>query len=112
MSMDSQNIKRALKKPMVVDIIKDICIQHSMNNIYTFDNDCYKRMRLFKKVEQIIKLLKPYYYESKQYYLTRKMNYKTFCTIIRQICKHVKIKIVSNIKYIHSSYLIHYNIIL
>ena len=111
--MDSQNIKRTLKRPIVVDIIKDICILHGDNeNILTFNNDCYKRMRLFKKVEHVIKILKPYYYESKQYYLTRKMTYKTFCTIIRQICKHVKIKIVSNIKYMHSSYLIHYNIIL
>ena len=43
-------------------------------------------------------------------YITRKMNYKNFITIIRQICKYHHFAFASNIKYDKSSYEITYNI--
>ena len=106
---DSQNIKSTLTYNIVKEILYNVCT-HVENNIYTFNKISYKRLRLFKKLDSVLNRLRPHYYESKMFYLTRKMNYKTFSTIIRQICKYSQLKILSNIKYLHSSYIIEYTI--
>ena len=69
-------------------------------------------MRYYKKDDNVISLLKKHYYESKLFYLTRKRNYKTFTTIIRQICKYAQLRVMSEIKYEKSSYIIEYYITL
>ena len=110
--MDSQCIKNTLDKDIVCSIIKEICIKETKNNcdVYMFNNSIYKRLMLFKKIEPIIDKIKYHYYESKRFYVTRKMSYKTFCTILRQLAKYVKVKIESDIKYIHSTYMIEYKV--
>ena len=105
---ESQNIKSSLKKEQVIDIIKEICILNTNTNQYIFNKTAYKRMRYYKKDDNVISLLKKHYYESKIFYLTRKRSYKTFTTIIRQICKYAELKILSDIKYQKSSYVIEY----
>lgn len=107
---ESQNIKSTLTNEIIIKIIKDIAIYNEKTNQYIFNKIAYKRMRFYKKEVEIIKLLKQHYYESKLFYLTRKITYKTFTTIIRQICKYANLKILSDIKYLKSSYIIEYYI--
>jgi len=107
---DSQNIKNTLDREAVINIIKDISIYNDHRNQYVFNKTAYKRMRYYKKDDNVISILKKHYYESKLFYLTRKRSYKTFTTIIRQICKFAGLKILSDIKYQKSSYVIEYYI--
>lgn len=108
---ESQNIKNTLDRDVVIELLRDMCIE-SEENILLFNKTAYKRLRLFNKITPILKKLKPYYYESKMFYLTRKMNYKTFSTIVRQLCKYANLKLLSNIRYLYSSYIIEYTIIM
>ena len=57
---------------------------------------------------EFYKTLKPFYFNSKQYYLEREKTYNYFTTIIRQICKKNTIPFTSNIKYCNSNYNIRY----
>ena len=108
---DSQIIKPTLSVDDVIKLLKEICI-YSKDNIYLFNNNAYKRLRLFKKVDYVINKLRPHYYGSKLFYLTRKMSYKTFSTIIRQLCKYANVELLSNIRYLYSSYIIEYTLML
>lgn len=108
---ESQIIKPTLLKNDVVKLLKEICI-YSKDNVYLFNNNAYKRLRLFKKVDYVINKLRPHYYDSKLFYLTRKMSYKTFSTIIRQLCKYADIELLSKIRYIYSSYIIEYTLMI
>ena len=51
-----------------------------------------------------------HYHKSKQFYLTRNMNYKNFVTIIRQVCNYFKYYLIytSKIVYSNSKYNINY----
>jgi hypothetical protein len=109
---DSQIIKTSLLYDDVVSIIKDICIYDDKQNIYIFNKTAYKRMKYYKKDTGILKKLGKHYYESKLFYIKRKMSYKTFTTIIRQICKYAQLRVMSEIKYEKSSYIIEYYITL
>ena len=107
---ESQNIKNTLERDTVINIIKDIAIYNESLKHYVFNKTAYKRMCYYKKDDNVISILKKHYYESKNFYLTRKRSYKTFTTIIRQICKYANLKILSDIKYQKSSYVIEYYI--
>tara|TARA_Y100001970_G_scaffold215428_1_gene263567 strand:+ start:2353 stop:2679 length:327 start_codon:yes stop_codon:yes gene_type:complete len=74
------------------------------NNYYLFTCDNYKQYVFNNKINDFINSLYPYIFKAKQKYLTRKITFKTFMTIIRQICKSQHIPIISKIKYNKSSY--------
>ena len=69
-----------------------------------------KLAKLKNYLNEFIENIKPNYHISKQYYLTRKLNYSKFITIIRQICKSNEIPYTSEITYNKSSYEIQYYI--
>ena len=46
--------------------------------------------------------LREYYQKSKHIYLDREFNYKTFTTVLRQLCKYTQITFDSCIKYKNS----------
>ena len=56
------------------------------NNEYIFNHISYKKANYNNDTQKIINYLLEYYHKSKQFYLTRNMNYKNFVTIIRQVC--------------------------
>ena len=80
------------------------------NDKYILSKTLFKKAQLNNKIQPFIDLIKHHYYKSKKKYVERKMTYKNFVTIIRQICKMHEIGFVSSIKYSKSKYEIKYSI--
>ena len=95
-SVFSSNIPEGL----VEDFIIKYCYLDD-NDSYVINRSAYKRCLLEDSLYSFISLLKPHYYDSTQFYLTRKMNYTHFLTIMRQLLRHRKIDYVANV--VHTS---------
>jgi len=106
--MSSQIFRDSIPKNILFDFLKVNSTEKS--NYYFFSKTHFKAAVFNENIQPFLDLVKPYYYSSKQKYITRKMNYKNFITIIRQICKYHHFAFASNIKYDKSSYEITYNI--
>ena len=82
------------------------------NEYYIFSKANFKSAIIKNEIGPLLTTLRPYYYISKLNYITKPQNFKTFCTILRQICKINNIPIESYIKYIKSEYFINYKILI
>lgn len=105
-------MKQIFKCNPEYDIIKLFIIKFSDKNsqYYLINQHTYSRSKLNGSLAECIDYLLPFYYKSKQFYLIRELNYTTFLTIIRQICKISNILFTYKIKYISSKYMIEYYI--
>ncbi len=79
-------------------------------NYYYFTKISFKKADYEKAVKPYCISLKKYYYTSKHKYLDKSQTYRSFITIIRQICKYHHISFSSKIKYDKSNYEIVYYI--
>ena len=79
---------------------------------YIFSKASFKKAMLTDQICPFFHNLKENYYNSKRYYIERKITYKTVVTILRQICKFFHIPFASLIKYNKSSYEMEYHIII
>jgi|TARA_B110000967_G_scaffold172663_1_gene183833 hypothetical protein len=104
----SQIFKYDISLNIVYDFLDNICDVE--NNEYVLKNTSYKKGVLLNYIDPFCKKLEPYYYLSKKHYVTKKINYKSLATIIRQICKSTNINIKSKITYNKSTYEIIYYI--
>ena len=77
---------------------------------YALNSSSFKKAQFKELIEPFCEKIKEAYHLSKQFYVTRKINYSKFITIIRQICKKNHIPFNSQIKYDKSSYDICYYI--
>jgi hypothetical protein len=75
---------------------------------YLVNTLTFKKSKTTDALKDFYNTLMPYYYKSKQYYLTRDAKYNFFTTIIRQICKNNNIKHTSKINYNNAKYNIEY----
>jgi len=105
--MSSQLFKKNLPKNIFIDFIKIYGQLHK--NYYLFSKASFKKARLEKAVDPFCISLKNYYYSSKQFYVTRSINYKNFATVLRQLCKYHHIPLTSTIRYTQSTYEIIYS---
>ena len=80
------------------------------NSYYIIDNITYKKIEYYEKLNDFIHSIEPFYINSKKFYVTRKLDYNKFLTIIRQICKFSNIEYKSKISYDKSKYFIKYYI--
>jgi hypothetical protein len=106
--MSSQIFRDSIPKNILFDFLKENATEKS--NYYFFTKTHFKASQFNENISPFLEKVKPYYFSSKKTYVTRKMNYKNFVTIIRQICKFNHIAFSSNIKYDNSTYEINYNI--
>uniref|UniRef100_A0A6C0AX48 Uncharacterized protein n=1 Tax=viral metagenome TaxID=1070528 RepID=A0A6C0AX48_9ZZZZ len=106
--MKSQIFKNQISKQVLFDLLDKICIKNE--KCYFLNKTSYKKGEYEKLLEPFYEVILPYYYKSKQFYVTRKHNYSSFITIIRQICKINNIHYTSKITYSRSSYDIIYYI--
>jgi len=106
--MNSQIFIKPIPQSILYELLEQICVKNK--NYYILDKISYKKGEYLQLLEPFYKLLMPYYYLSKQFYLTRKHNYSSFITIVRQICRNNNIHYSSKIIYNMSSYDIVYNI--
>jgi len=103
-----KDISNDVFKNYLIKLLNNICIKEL--NTYIFSNSSYKKGLITNNIRQFIEECKPYYCMSKQHYLINANTYYKFITILRQVCKFLKIKYYKKIKYEKSSYQIIYYI--
>jgi hypothetical protein len=101
-----QIFKYELPNNILFDLLEQICLK--TDKYYFIDLNAYKKLLFMDLKKPFIDALTEYYYLSKRFYLEREFTYSSFTNIVRQICKHGKIKIESEIKYSHSKYYINF----
>jgi len=106
--MSSQIFKNKIPIEMLFDLLDKIALKN--NNSFIINNNVYKKGIYNGLIQEFIEQCKPFYHNSKRKYLERQINYNSFITIIRQICRINKINYDSHIKYNNSIYDIVYNI--
>lgn len=77
---------------------------------FIFSKVLYKKAVFKETIEPFIKSLIDYYHTSKKYYVTRKMDYNNFITVLRQLCNSNEIKYNTQMVYNKSTYEIVYHI--
>ena len=108
--MSTQIFKNQIPKILLFDLLDKICLKNEKH--YTLNNDSFKKGIYNNYIQLFLETCKPYYHISKRVYLEKNLTYKSFTTILRQICNHNKITYTSQIKYDNSSYDILYYIYL
>ena len=106
--MNSQIFKNQIPADILFDLLHKICIDN--DKFYNLNKTAYKKGEYLQILTNFYQQILPYYYNSKQFYVTRKHTYGSFITIIRQICKINNINYTSKIFYNKSSYDIVYYI--
>ena len=97
------------------NIVKQFLIEDNTNaiqNYYKVTQEIYKQIIFKDALQPYLETIKPHYHKSKQNYVTRKMNYSRFITVIRHLCKLLDITYTSTMKYSNSTYRIDYLIYL
>ena len=100
--MTSQIFKNHIPNELVFELFDANFIK--MSNYYIINNNDYKKGIYNNTIPEFINKCAPYYYMSKRKYLEKPLTYKSFITIIRQICNFNNIKYTSQIKYDKSNY--------
>ena len=106
--MFSQIFKKEYPKKDLVEFLDKY--SEKKNNYYYFTKTSFKKAVFDQSIAPFCNDLKEYYYLSKQKYLDKIQNYRSFITIIRQICKYHQMGFTSKIKYDKSNYEIVYYI--
>ena len=108
--MKSQIFKNIIPIEILYDLLKHVISDDDSNEYYIINKIIYKKLNYNDDLNKFLNDIKDYYYISKQFYVTRDMNYTRFLTIIRQICKINNVMIEHKINFIKNSYEIIYYI--
>src|SRR6056300_1229469 len=76
---------------------------------YVFNKISYKKAVYDKKIILFINTIKDNYHESKKHFVTRKMDYIKFITILRQIANRLDMRYTNELSYDKSKYEIVYH---
>jgi hypothetical protein len=100
------------KNPVPNDLLKNLLDENAIKTEtgYTINNCSYKKGIFNGTILKFLEECRPYYHISKRSYIDRKLTYKSFNTIIRQICNFNNITYTTQIKYDKSVYDIVYDI--
>ena len=104
----SQIFQKEYPKKKLYDFLNNTCVHNSER--YIFSKASVKKAKMFNHLGDFIKSLEGYYFNSKNYYITREMTYKNIVTIVRQLCKYHHIPFSNKICYSKSKYEITYYI--
>ena len=75
---------------------------------YIFSKILYKKAVFHETIEPFIKGLVVHYHESKKHYITRKMDYNKFITVLRQLANSLEVQYKTEMVYNNSTYEIVY----
>jgi len=106
--MSTQIFKNQIPINILFDLLDKICLKNEKH--YTFSINSFKKGVYTEDIYVFLDLCKPYYHISKRKYIETKLTYKSFSTILRQICNFNKIAYTSKINYDKSKYDILYYI--
>lgn len=105
--MVNQIFKEVPPEKIMYDFLNKYAIKNN-TKYYYISKIIFRQANLHNEVELFCDHIKKYYHNSKKYYASRTQTYKTFMTILRQICKYHHIPFTSKIKYDKSKYQIDY----
>jgi hypothetical protein len=91
---------------ILFELLDKICLKK--DKYYVVDNNAFRKLIFHNYHIEFMDKIVDFYHLSKQFYVTRKINYKSFTNIVRQICKLNNIMFTSEIKYSESNYAIDY----
>lgn len=106
--MSKQIFKTNIKVADLFQMLDGVCSKNEKH--YVMNNAAYKRGIFTGDIVKFVEFCKPYYHVSKRHYLERKLCYKSFTTILRQICNCNNITYTSQVAYDKSTYEIVYYI--
>ena len=106
--MNSQIFKNIVPKEILYDLLNKVCVNN--NDHFLFDKISYKKGEFQQLLVPFCASMLDYYHTSKHFYLTRKLTYSSFVTILRQLCKATNIKYTLKVVYIRSEYSVIYYI--
>ena len=95
-------------KEYVCNYLGIYCIKEG-NYLY-INKEIYKKYEINNKTEEFINYTNQFYKTSKKYFTQRPANYNTFISILRHICKLLKLSYYKKIIYNNNSYYIVYYI--
>jgi hypothetical protein len=104
--MTSQIFKSTPDPGIFKDLLDNIC--DIENEKYIINNASFKKGVMFNHISDFCEKTEDCYYKSKKFYIQRKMTYKYFITIARQICKIHELNYTTETKYNKSTYEIVY----
>ena len=107
--MNTQIFKKRVPIVLLFSLLELICEKDEKSYILT--NDAFKKGVYHDLIAPFFAECNEYYHVSKRVYLTRKITYTSFLTVVRQICKNNGIIYTSMIKYDKSNYNIIYYIV-
>ena len=105
-----QLFKTYPNKEKFIEFIKSHCVKE--RKCYKLSPEVYKQISFNNHLQPFLDSIKEHYHSSKQTYVSRKMTYTRFVTIIRHLCKLLEITYTSTMKYSSSTYQIDYLIYL
>ena len=106
--MSSQIFKSNVPKEILMELLNNI--SNKNDNYYIINKTSFKKGNFLDLLETFCNDILNYYHESKKKYVTRKLTYTSFLTIIRQLCRCNNIIYTSKIQHVKSSYDIVYHI--
>lgn len=101
-----QLFRKQVPIELLMNLLGKICLK--TDKYYLVDANAFKVLLYNNYHEEFCKTILEYYHSSKLYYVTRDFTYKSFATIIRQICKSNNVMYCSKMKYEKSQYNIDY----
>ena len=110
----SSNFKKKCDKKKLQDILRNFLILNCIyeKNYYIINNEIFKKYKLNNQLKDFIENIREYYINSKKYFLDRDISFNILLTIIRQICRYLKIEYIKKIIYNNNNYNIQYSIYL
>lgn len=104
--MKTQIFKTIIPSEILWDFLKDNAEKSDDN--FMFNKSLYKKTLFRNTLVPFLNKVEPYYHNSKKQYITRKIDYTKFITILRQICKVCNINYIKSMEYNKSTYEIVY----
>jgi len=105
-TMKNQIFKTPINPEVMWGFFKENCSE--FEEYFVFNKTNYKKALFNNKIEPFIEKIINYYYDSKKYFVTRKMDYMKFITVLRQVCNSLELKYKNDIIYDKSNYEITY----
>lgn len=101
-----QLFRKQVPIELLMSLLDKICLK--TDKYYLVDANAFKVLLYNNYQEEFCKTMLEYYHSSKAYYVNREFTYKSFATVIRQICKSNDVMYGSKMKYEKSLYNIDY----
>jgi hypothetical protein len=91
---------------ILYDLLDQICLKTEKH--YIVNIIAYRKMMFLKLHLPFLNAIVSKYQVSKRFYVTRKLTFRSFITIVKQLCHHNHITTHSNVQYFESEYIINY----